>query len=96
MRGHDRSTVMVFDNRYEPFLRRANLLAVANVVSRGMLVFNAMAITAVVDRWRPGTHSFDLPCDEMMVTLEDVAMILGLLIRGRPITGHVESSTWFE
>jgi hypothetical protein len=36
----------------------------------------------MVDRWRPKTHSFHLPCGEMMVTHEDVTMILGLSIRG--------------
>jgi hypothetical protein len=46
-----------------------------------MQVFNAMAITAMMDRWRPKTHSFHLTCGEMMVTLEDVTMILGLPIR---------------
>jgi hypothetical protein len=35
-------------------------------------------------------------CGEMTVTLEDVAMILGLLIIERPITGHMESSMWHE
>jgi hypothetical protein len=45
-------------------------------------MFNTIAITAMVDRWRPETHSFHLPCGEMMISLEDVAMILGLLIRG--------------
>jgi hypothetical protein len=47
-----------------------------------MPVFNATTIMAMVDRWRPKTHSFHLPCDEMMVALEDMALILGLLIRG--------------
>jgi hypothetical protein len=96
MRGHDGSTMMVFDNRYMPILQRANLLAVANIVARGMPVFNATTITTMVDRWRPETDTFHLPCSEMTVTLEDVTMILGLPIRGQPITGRVESSTWRE
>ena len=74
--------MMAFDDRYVPFLERANLLAVANIVCRGMPVFNATTITTMVDRWRPKTHSFRLPCGEMTVTLEDVAMIQGLPIRG--------------
>jgi hypothetical protein len=49
-----------------------------------------------VDRWRLETHSFHLLCGEMMVTLVDVAIILGLPIRGRSITGHVDSATWHE
>jgi hypothetical protein len=61
-----------------------------------MLVFNATTIIVMVDRWMPETHSFHLPYGEMMVALEDVAMILGLSIRGRPITGRVESALWCE
>jgi hypothetical protein len=54
-------------------------LAVANIVHHGMLVFNATAITTMVDRWRPETHSFHLPCGEMTVTLENVAMFATVL-----------------
>jgi hypothetical protein len=32
----------------------------------------------------------------MTVILKDMTMILGLLIRGRPVTGRVESATWHE
>jgi hypothetical protein len=32
----------------------------------------------------------------MTVTLEAMAMIIGLPIRGQPVTGCVESSTWHE
>jgi hypothetical protein len=87
---------MVFDDHYVPLLHQASLLAIAEIVHRGMPVFNATAITALVDRWRPGTHSFHLLCDEMMKTLEDVAMILGLPIRGRHVTNHVDSAGWHE
>jgi hypothetical protein len=87
---------MVFDELYEPLLRQANLLAIIDIVHRGMPVFNATAITAMVDWWRPETHSFHLPCGEMTMTLEDVTMILGLPIRGRPITGRMDSAGWCE
>jgi hypothetical protein len=96
MRGHDGSTVLVFNNHYLPLLRQVNLLAITNIIDRGMPVFNATAIMTMVDRWRPKTNSFHLPCGEMMVTHEDVTMILGLSIIGWPITGRVESSTWCE
>jgi hypothetical protein len=69
---------MAYDERYMPLLCQANQLAVTNIVRRGMPVFNATTITTIVDRWRLDTHSFHLPCDKMTVTLEDVAMILGL------------------
>jgi hypothetical protein len=87
---------MVFDDHYVPLLHQASLLAITEIVHRGMLVFNATAITVLVDRWRPDTHSFHLLCSEMTETLENVAMILGLPIRGRPITGPVDSVGWRE
>jgi len=94
MRGHDGSGVMVFDNRYVPFLRRANLLAIANIFRRGQPSFNATAITVMDDRWRPETHTFHVPCSEMTITLQDVAMILGLPIRGHPVIGRCNPAGW--
>ncbi|MFQ6654635.1 hypothetical protein Gotur_025539 [Gossypium turneri] len=44
-------------------------------------------LSALVERWRPETHTFHFPCGECTVTLEDVALQLGLLIDGSPITG---------
>jgi hypothetical protein len=88
--------MMAFDKRYVLLLQQANLLAVTNIVHHGMLVFSTTASTAIVDRWRLETHSFHLLSGEMMVTLVDVAIILGLPIRGRSITGHVDSATWHE
>jgi hypothetical protein len=41
---------------------------------------NAAALTALVDRWRPETHTFHLRAGEMTSTLQDVSMILGLPI----------------
>jgi hypothetical protein len=70
------------------------LLAIAEIVRRGMPVFNTRAITSMVNRWSPETHSFYLSCGEMTMTLEDVAMILGLPIRGHHITGRVDSAGW--
>ncbi|BAH93074.1 Os05g0319000 [Oryza sativa Japonica Group] len=84
----------VFDDRYIPYLRAAGLLRVALVVSRGMPVFNAPALTALVNRWRPETHSFHLPSGEMTITLQDVAMILALPLRGHAVTGRTETPGW--
>ncbi|KAG8478257.1 hypothetical protein CXB51_028028 [Gossypium anomalum] len=44
-------------------------------------------ISALVERWHPETHTFHLPCGECIVTLEDVALQLGLPIYGSPLTG---------
>jgi hypothetical protein len=87
---------MPWDNRYIPYVRWAKLLPVTWLVGRGLSVFNAAAMTTLVDRWSPKTHSFHLLCGEMIVTLEDVAMILALPIRGQALTYHVDTAGWHE
>ncbi|RYR01971.1 hypothetical protein Ahy_B06g080834 [Arachis hypogaea] len=42
---------------------------------------------AFVERWRPETHTFHLPWGECTITVEDVAMQLGLPIDGEPVSG---------
>ncbi|KAG8472578.1 hypothetical protein CXB51_034377 [Gossypium anomalum] len=44
-------------------------------------------ISALVERWRPETHTFHLSCGECTITLEDVALQLGLPIDGNAVTG---------
>lgn len=46
-------------------------------------------ITALIERWRPETNTFHFPFGELTITLEDVYMILGLPVYGRPVT-HTE------
>lgn len=91
---HEAATTMVYDPRYTPLLERAGLAVVANMCRRGVPPFNPAALTALVDRWRPETHTFHLPCGEMTITLQDVAMILGVRIRGMPVTGDTDSTGW--
>ncbi|EMS48154.1 hypothetical protein TRIUR3_13241 [Triticum urartu] len=47
-------------------------------------------ITALVERWRPETHSFHLASGEMTVTLQDVAMLFALPIDGRPVCSSTD------
>ncbi|KAK9939647.1 hypothetical protein M0R45_016337 [Rubus argutus] len=44
-------------------------------------------ISALVERWRKETNTFHLPVGEMTITLEDVALLLGLPIDGKPVIG---------
>ncbi|XP_025647900.1 serine/threonine-protein phosphatase 7 long form homolog [Arachis hypogaea] len=52
-------------------------------------------LSALVERWRPETHTFHLPVGEVTVTLEDVTYILGLPVNGEPVTGRTDSSHQF-
>ena len=91
VRGHGvNETTMQYSDRYTPFFRRAGLLPFVTVARRGMPTYNAATLTAHVDRWRPETHTFHLPCGEMTVTLKDVAMITALPIVGDAVCGRIE------
>jgi hypothetical protein len=44
--------------------------------------FDTPLIVVFMDRWRPETHTFHLPVDEMTLSLEDAAMLGGLPCAG--------------
>ncbi|KAK3161174.1 hypothetical protein QOZ80_1BG0073310 [Eleusine coracana subsp. coracana] len=54
------------------------------------------ALTTLMDRWRPETHSFHLPCGELAPTLQDTTMILGLRLDRLPICAAVEPEGWHD
>jgi hypothetical protein len=57
-------------------------------------MMDSAVLTALVDRWRPETHTFHLPCGEITVTLQDITMILGLSIDSAPVSGTVSPTRW--
>ncbi|XP_016681148.1 serine/threonine-protein phosphatase 7 long form homolog [Gossypium hirsutum] len=71
------------DARFMPYLELAGFASVALIRSSD-LRFDLLS--ALVERWRPETHTFHFPCGECTVTLEDVAMQLGLPIDRSPVT----------
>ena len=85
---------MPYDERYTKYIRRLRLLPFIHLVSRSTVNMNPAAITALVDRWRPETHSFHLRTGEMTVTLQDMSMILALPIDGTPVCFSTESDGW--
>ena len=53
----------------------------------GHIMIDWPLMTCLVERWRLETHTFHLPVGEMTITLQDVAIILGLRIDGPAVTG---------
>jgi hypothetical protein len=49
---------------------------------------------ALFDRWRPETHTFHLPCEEITITLQDVSMLTGLPIAGQAIVLSDPPEDW--
>ncbi|XP_052478333.1 protein MAIN-LIKE 1-like [Gossypium raimondii] len=72
------------DARFMSYLELAEFGSVALIRSSD-LRFDLLS--ALVERWRPETHTFHFPCGECTVTLEDVAVQLGLPVDGSPVTG---------
>ncbi|RVW47324.1 Serine/threonine-protein phosphatase 7 long form-like [Vitis vinifera] len=72
------------DPRLRPYIIRSGFYGVYCI---GHITLDWGLITSLVERWRPETHIFHLPIGEMTITLQDIAVILGLRIHGLSITG---------
>ena len=53
----------------------------------GHIMIDWPLITCLVERWWPETRTFHVLVEEMTITLQDVAIILGLRINGPAVTG---------
>ncbi|KAM0900803.1 hypothetical protein ACQ4PT_020376 [Festuca glaucescens] len=96
IRYHGSMRDMPYDERYTEHIEPTGLLPFILLVSRGPPNMNAAAISALVDRWRPETHTFHLRAGEMTPTLQDVSMILGLPIDGEPLCMSTGSDGWHQ
>ncbi|RYR38282.1 hypothetical protein Ahy_A09g043272 [Arachis hypogaea] len=63
-----------------------------HVFQIGVVQCQKALVNALVERWYPNTHTFHFSVGECAVTLEDVAVILGLPTDGLPVTGMTMSS----
>ncbi|KAK5811320.1 hypothetical protein PVK06_026649 [Gossypium arboreum] len=84
LRGRVNSVGFLPDERLIPYLELAGFVSAA-LIQTFDLRYNL--ISALVERWRPETHTFHFPCGECTITLEDVALQLGLPIDGNVVTG---------
>ncbi|KAK5784760.1 hypothetical protein PVK06_039290 [Gossypium arboreum] len=84
LRGRVNSVGFLPDERLIPYLELAGFGSAALFRTFDL---RYDLISALVERWRPETHTFHLPCGECTITLEDVALQLGLPIDGNVVTG---------
>ena len=71
---------------HPPYLRGYSFGNLLNIVS---YFIDYKFILALLERWRPETHTFHLPFGECVITLEDVYMLLGLPIDGKTVNERV-------
>ncbi|XP_012461348.1 serine/threonine-protein phosphatase 7 long form homolog [Gossypium raimondii] len=76
----------------ENYFREAGFWHVANIGWECKL--DSKLISAFIKRWRPETHTFNLPCGERTITLEDVQLQLDLSMGGPVLTGFIQSVDW--
>jgi hypothetical protein len=77
-------------------LQDAGLLTLARLVEGGSVQLDRSLLTALVDRWRPETHTFHLACGEMAPTLQDVAYLLGVPLGGFAVGPRTVSPSWMD
>ncbi|KAL0351191.1 UNVERIFIED_CONTAM: Serine/threonine-protein phosphatase 7 long form [Sesamum radiatum] len=57
------------------------------ILQCGHIEIDTHLITALVERWRPETHTFHFSVGEATITLQDISIIWALPIEGNLITG---------
>ncbi|KAK1257686.1 hypothetical protein QJS04_geneDACA016812 [Acorus gramineus] len=81
----------VMDPRIEPYVRASGFYYLTQM---GYTRSDHRLLQALVERWRPETNTFHLRHGEMTVTLQDVAVLTGLPIDGKPVTGITDCDDW--
>ncbi|XP_075085053.1 serine/threonine-protein phosphatase 7 long form homolog [Nicotiana tabacum] len=66
-------------------VRRLQDTSFYKIIEIGRLQLDWSLITALIEWWRPDTHTFHLPIGEATITLQDVEVLYGLSVDGHPV-----------
>ena len=77
-----------YDIQHERFMDWMGQAGFLGIFQIGYMRVDGALMTSLIERWRPETHTFHMPEGEMTITLQDVAVLLGLPIDGAVITGN--------
>ena len=88
----NRAYGMQYYSLMDPYLRNLGLYHLVDILETESKATNASLIQALVERWRPETHTFHFQFGEMTVTLQDVSVLWGLPIQGVPVGGISDST----
>jgi hypothetical protein len=70
------------------------LVALRPTECRPCFGFDYQQVCALLNQWRPETHSFRVPPGEMAMTLEDVALRFRLPCLGEPMRAIDPPNAW--
>ncbi|KAL8239234.1 hypothetical protein R6Q59_015801 [Mikania micrantha] len=71
----------------ENVLQYIRLAGFSGIIDCEYRRLDSALISALVERWRPETHTFHMPFGEVTITLQDVAVLLGLKVDGNVVSG---------
>ena len=94
-RTKEMANVQMQDNRVLDIIKLLRLEGFFRVLSKEI---DHCLLSALVERWRPETHTFHLPHGEISITLQDVEVIFGLPINSEILVGPtaVEDGDWSQ